>query len=315
MATTSAAVPCAPAVPVVATRPTSRRASWLAIASLGDLILVAVRYYLQLATAAERIADILAGRGIDVSGRTILRWVQKFGAGFVHRDPSAHEAGEHDLAGGRDLREDPGQVAVPVPWRRPHGTGARLLVVTDTRPGGCRGFLPPHDQLDRMHARTRGHQQGRLCPSVISACAPGARHTATGFHNPVISTNRCERNHDYVKLRIRPMRGLKSFACATRLFHVLDAVRLVEHDFVRVPPVGAPCAGRRSYVRARHIVAISTRLGRNVLGQSKYRKWDQTTRWRTRPKSTSENPLTRPRIAWLHQLGSAVTRERDVAVQ
>ena len=29
--------------------------------------------------AAERIAGILADRGVDVSGRTILRWVQKFG--------------------------------------------------------------------------------------------------------------------------------------------------------------------------------------------------------------------------------------------
>ena len=44
-----------------------------------DIILLAVRYYLQLGAAAERIAGILADRSIDVSGRTILRWVQKFG--------------------------------------------------------------------------------------------------------------------------------------------------------------------------------------------------------------------------------------------
>src|SRR5919202_1704240 len=44
-----------------------------------DIILLAVRYYLQLGAAAERIAGILADRGIDVSGRTILRWVQTFG--------------------------------------------------------------------------------------------------------------------------------------------------------------------------------------------------------------------------------------------
>src|SRR6202162_5976746 len=44
-----------------------------------DIILLAVRYYLQLGAAAERIAGVLADRGIDFSGRTILRWVQKFG--------------------------------------------------------------------------------------------------------------------------------------------------------------------------------------------------------------------------------------------
>ena len=44
-----------------------------------DIILLEVRYYLQLGAAAERIAGILADGGVDVSGRTILRWVQKFG--------------------------------------------------------------------------------------------------------------------------------------------------------------------------------------------------------------------------------------------
>src|SRR5919202_2138082 len=45
-----------------------------------DIILLAVRCYLPLGAAAERTAGILADRGIDVSGRTILRWGQKFGS-------------------------------------------------------------------------------------------------------------------------------------------------------------------------------------------------------------------------------------------
>ena len=98
--------------------------------------------------------------------------------------------------------------------------------------------------------------------STIRTCAPHAKHTATGFYNLVISTNRCERNHGYIKTRIRPMRGQKSFACAKRLFPALDALQLVERDFVRVPPVGAPCTGGRSYVRARHIAAVIAQLGR-----------------------------------------------------
>src|SRR5918911_36258 len=88
-----------------------------------------------------------------------------------------------------------------------------------------------------------------------------SKHTATGFYNLVISTNRCERNHGYVKPRIRPMRGLKSLACATRLFPALDALQLVERDFVRLPRVGAACAGGRSYIRARRTAAIFSRLG------------------------------------------------------
>jgi len=97
--------------------------------------------------------------------------------------------------------------------------------------------------------------------SAIRTCAPNAQHTATGFSNLVISTNHCERNHGYVRSRIRPMRGLTSVACARRLFQSLAAVQLVERDFVRVPPIGAPCTGGRSSVRARRNAAVITRLG------------------------------------------------------
>src|SRR6202171_3244242 len=63
-----------------------------------DIILLAVRYYLQLGAAAERLAGVLADRGTDVSGRTILRWVQKFGPS-VRGGPPVQDASEHDVAG------------------------------------------------------------------------------------------------------------------------------------------------------------------------------------------------------------------------
>jgi transposase-like protein len=116
------------------------------------------------------------------------------------------------------------------------------------------GCTPQHVVTDKA----------KFYPSAIRTYAPGAEHTATGFYNRVISTNRCERNHGYLKARIRPMRGLKSFASATRLFPTLDALQLLERDFVRVPPIGEPCAGGRSYVRARQIAAVVHHLGRSL---------------------------------------------------
>ena len=113
------------------------------------------------------------------------------------------------------------------------------------------GCMPEHVVTDKA----------AFYPSAIRTHAPDAKHTATGFYNLVISTNPCERNHGYVKSRFRPMRGLKSFDCATRLFPALDAVQLIERDFVRVPRIGAPCTGGRSYIRARHIAEAITRLG------------------------------------------------------
>jgi hypothetical protein len=161
-------------------------------------------------------------------------------------------------------REDSGQVALPISRRRPGWPGARLLVVASARPGCSPGVLPSYDQFDRCTLEYVVTDKATFYPSAIRTCPPGAKHTATGFYNLVISTNRCERNHGYVKSRICPMRGLKSFACATRLFPVLDALQLVERDFVRVPSIGAPCTFGRSYVRPRHIAAVITRLGQNL---------------------------------------------------
>ena len=264
MAMISAAVPYAPAAPCgrhatsASTSPIAgHRFPW-------DIILLAVRYYLQLGAAAERIAGILADRGIDVSGRTILRWVQKFGPALSdeirrHRKPLSTTwlvdetyvkiLGKwHSLYRGIDLD---GQVLDCWLSRTRDLAAAEAFFRRTITSTGC---TPEHVVTDKA----------AFYPSAIRTCAPGAQHTATGFYNLVISTNRCERNHGYVKSRIRPMRGLKSFACATRLFPALDAVQLVERDFVRVPLVGAPCAGGRSYARARQTAAVITCLGRTL---------------------------------------------------
>ena len=51
-----------------------------------DIILLAVRYYLQLGAAAERIAGILADRGVDGDGQVLDCWLSRT------RDLAAAEA-------------------------------------------------------------------------------------------------------------------------------------------------------------------------------------------------------------------------------
>jgi transposase-like protein len=193
-----------------------------------EVILLTVRYYLQLGVAAERIAGVLADRGVDVSGRTILgqRWVQKFG-------PALSE----------EIRSS----------RKPVGT-TWLVDETYVKILGKWQPVPRHrpwwQVLDCWLSRNR---------DLAAAEAFFRRTISSTGCTP--EHNRCERNHGYVKSRIRPMRGLKSFSCATRLFPALDALQLVERDFVRVPTIGVPCAGGRSYVRALSIATVITRLG------------------------------------------------------
>ena len=43
-----------------------------------EVIVMAVRWYLRLRLAAAAARDLLAERGVDVSARTVLHWVQQF---------------------------------------------------------------------------------------------------------------------------------------------------------------------------------------------------------------------------------------------
>jgi transposase-like protein len=44
-----------------------------------EVILAAMRWYLRYPLSARHVAELLAERGIDVSARTVLTWVQTFG--------------------------------------------------------------------------------------------------------------------------------------------------------------------------------------------------------------------------------------------
>jgi transposase-like protein len=114
------------------------------------------------------------------------------------------------------------------------------------RPIASTGCVPEHIVTNKA----------TFYPSAIRTWAPDAKHTASGFYNRVISTNRCERNHSYLKPRPRPMRGLKSLDCAMRLLPALDALQLiaVASWLRRVAGWPAPVGG--AFVRACRVAGI-----------------------------------------------------------
>ena len=65
-----------------------------------DVILMAVRWYLRHPLSATSAMELLAERGIDVSNRTVLRWVQAFGPQL------AEEARKHRRPLGRTWYTD-----------------------------------------------------------------------------------------------------------------------------------------------------------------------------------------------------------------
>src|SRR6266536_1428580 len=65
-----------------------------------DVILMAVRWYLRHPLSGTSVMELLAERGIDVSNRTVLRWVQAFGPQL------AAEACQHRRSLGRTWYTD-----------------------------------------------------------------------------------------------------------------------------------------------------------------------------------------------------------------
>ncbi len=66
------------------------------------MIVTAVRWYLRFRLSAADVRDLLAERGVDVSARTVLNWVQKFApllarahAGGATRDASELERSQY----------------------------------------------------------------------------------------------------------------------------------------------------------------------------------------------------------------------------
>ena len=125
---------------------------------LRDIILIAVRYYLQLDAAAERIAGVLADRGIDVSGRTILRWVQKFGPAL------ADAVRQHRTRPVTTWLVDETYVKILGKWHYPYrgvdldGQVLDYRLSATARLTGGRSLLPTNHRVDRLHPRAHSHQ-------------------------------------------------------------------------------------------------------------------------------------------------------------
>ena len=58
-----------------------------------DVILTAVRWYLAYPLSRRQVLELLAERGIDVSHRTVLNWVQVFGPLLAARGPAPTASG------------------------------------------------------------------------------------------------------------------------------------------------------------------------------------------------------------------------------
>src|SRR5580698_9187340 len=82
-----------------------------------EIIVLCVRWYLRYKLGYRDLVELMAERGLAIAHTTIMRWLQRFAPVFEKRW-NLCRYGRAYLACGRDLREDPRPVGLPVPRGR-----------------------------------------------------------------------------------------------------------------------------------------------------------------------------------------------------
>ena len=230
------------------------------------MILLAVRWYLGHPLSAASVMVFLAERGIDVSPRTVLRWVQTFGpllaaAVRKHRRRPGRRWYVDEVFffrdGGKEKRylyravDEYGQV-LDVLFRDHRDTASaeaffrRALAATRVAPAT---IVTDHHQ-----------------PSIqaIQAVFPEVAHVRTGSHRATGETTKpIERSHIATRDRLRASRGLKTLATGQRFFEGFEAVQALSRGKVHLEQVVPRyrAAGATPQDRARAVVVAITLLG------------------------------------------------------
>src|SRR5919205_2844396 len=228
-----------------------------------DVILTAVRWYLSYPLSSRRVLELLAERGIDVSHRTVLDWVQVFGpqlAAEVRRrrrpvgrcwvvdEVFLFRKGQKRYLY-RAIDEDGVVVDVLLRVHRDTASAEAFFRQAIERTG-----VAPDEVV------TDHHQP--YVKVVVTTC-PGTVHIRTGLHRARGETTKAaERSHVPTRDRLRNSRGLKGTATGQRFLEGFEAVRHLRRD--GAPGAGHLVRGPAQHARVRHVVAVIHTLGRGL---------------------------------------------------
>jgi transposase-like protein len=224
---------------------------------------MAVRWYLGHPLSAGSVMVFLAERGIDVSKRTVLRWVQPFGPLL------AAEVRKHRRRPGTKWFVD------EVFFFRKEGEEKRYLYRAIDEAGQVLDVrFRDHRDTEAAEAFFRRALKNVGTPptTVISdhhrpyikavrELLPEATHVRTGLHRAHGETTKpIERSHIATRDRLRSSRGLKTLGTGQRFFDGFEAVQALRHGHVEwhelVPgyqhAVATPQEQARAVVTALH---------------------------------------------------------------
>ncbi len=196
-----------------------------------EVILLAVRWSLSHPLSTTSVMELLAERGIDVSKRTVLRWLQTFGPLLAaevrkHRRPLGTKCyvDEVFFFRGKDKHylyravDEHGQV-VDVLFREHRDTESATAFFRQWL--ARTGWQPTQVISD--------HHQPYI--KAVQEVLPAVKHVRTGSHRARGETTKpIERSHVFIRDRLRAARGVKTLATGQRFFEGFEALHALRRE-------------------------------------------------------------------------------------
>src|ERR1700716_486857 len=174
-----------------------------------DIISLAVRWYVRYRLSYAEVSEWLAERGVLVDQTTIYRWVQRFLPLF------GEVARRYRQLVGLDWRVDETYARIRGRWHYIYRAIDGCGQIVDAYVSPTRDMVAAGRFFERAIASS-GTTPRRVItdkassyPPALAVAVPGVLHR-TGRYR----TNGIERDHGFLKERLRPMRGLKSVTSA-----------------------------------------------------------------------------------------------------
>jgi transposase, IS6 family len=234
-----------------------------------EVITTAVRWYCRFRLSAADVRDLLAERRIDVSARTVLAWVHKFGPLL------AAEGRRHARPVGIRWWADETYVRVAGRWAYlyraidEHGQVVDVLLRERRDLESARAFFEQAIARRGVRPRVVITDKHASYRRAVRRRGWRAAHIRTGLHRVRGETTKAiERAHVPVKDRLRPMRGLQSPATGQRLLEGIELAHAVRRGHIRLDLVAsaAPPPSRCPHGRAREVAATFSSLARRLDG-------------------------------------------------
>jgi IS6 family transposase len=201
----------------------------------GEIILQAVRWYLDYSLSFRNVAEMMEERGFSMVHTTIMRWVHEYGPLLDQR------LRRHLKLTNDSWKVDETYIKVKGKWKYLYravdsegNTIDFLLCARRNRKAAKRFFLKAlgscHTQIPRIITLDKN-----------AAYPPAIRELQTekklSHHSQIqrikYLNNRIEQDHRFIKKLVRPMLGFQSFRTATRILKGIEAMHMIKKGQVK----------------------------------------------------------------------------------